>query len=68
MEIVESLSLEVFQNHRDVTLRDMGSGHGGGGLALSLGILVVFSNLHDSVTLFPNTGFQSMTFENRNIF
>ena len=38
------------------------------GLALSLGILVVFSNLHDSVTLFPNTGFQSMTFENRNIF
>lgn len=29
MEIVESLSLEVFQNHRDVTLRDMGSGQVG---------------------------------------
>ena len=30
-EVGESPSLEVFQNHRDVTLRDMGSGQVGVG-------------------------------------
>lgn len=33
-----SLSLEGFQNHRDVALRDVGSRHGGGGLGLDCGI------------------------------
>ena len=28
-EVVESLSLEVFENHVDVVLRDVVSGHGG---------------------------------------
>ena len=44
---MESPSLEVLKNHGDVALRDVGSGHGGGGLGL--GILEVFSNLSDSV-------------------
>jgi len=35
-EVVESPSLEVFENHRDVTLRDMVSGHGGDGLVVGL--------------------------------
>ena len=35
-EVVESLSLEVSQNCVDVALRDMGSGHGGGGLVVGL--------------------------------
>ena len=39
-------SLHVFQNHGDVALKDVVSGHGGNGLGL--GILDVFSNLHDS--------------------
>ena len=38
-----SLSLEMFMNYRDVALRDVVSGHGGGGLGLV--ILMVFSNL-----------------------
>ena len=42
-------SLEVFQNCRDVALREVGSGHGGGGLGLDMVILVVFSNLSVSV-------------------
>ena len=46
-----SLSLEVFQSRGDVALRDVGSGHGGDGLGLDLGILEVFSNLTDSVIL-----------------
>ena len=33
---LESLFLEVFKNHRDVALRDMGSGHGGDGPAIGL--------------------------------
>ena len=41
---MESLCLEVFQNSGDVV-----SGHGGGGLELDLVILVVFSNLVDSM-------------------
>ena len=32
VEGVESLSLEAFKNHVDVALRDVVSGHGGGGL------------------------------------
>ena len=31
-EVVESPSLEASKNHRDVTLRDTVSGHGGDGL------------------------------------
>ena len=36
-EVVGSPSLEVLKNQRDVALRDVGSGHGGGGLGLYLG-------------------------------
>jgi len=36
-EVMESLSLEVLKSHGDVALRDMGSGHGGGGLVVGLG-------------------------------
>ena len=35
-EVVESLSLEVFEKRADVALRDMVSGHGGDGLAVGL--------------------------------
>ncbi len=38
-EVVELLSLEVFQNRVDVALRDMVSGHGGDGLMVGLGDL-----------------------------
>ena len=47
-EVGGSPSLGVFQNHGDVALRDVGSGYGGGGLGLDLGILGVFSILNDS--------------------
>ena len=43
---------EVFQNHGDVALGDMVSGHVGDGLQLDLGISEVFSNLNDSVILY----------------
>jgi len=46
---VGSPPLEVFKNHGGVTLRDMVSEHGGGGVGLCLGISEVFSNLSDSV-------------------
>jgi len=49
--VVGSPSMEVFQNHGDVSQRDMVSGHGGDGLGLDLMILVVFSNLNVSMTL-----------------
>jgi len=35
--VVGSPSLEVFQNHGDVALRDVVSGHGGGGLTVGFG-------------------------------
>ena len=38
-EVVESPSLEVFQSRVDVALRDVVSGHGGGGLAVGPGDL-----------------------------
>ena len=44
-----SPSLEVFQNRGDVALRDVGSGHGGGGLGLDWVILEVFPNCNDSM-------------------
>ena len=43
--------VEVFKNCGDVALRDVGSGHGGDGLGLDLGILTVFSSLNDSIIL-----------------
>ena len=43
--------LEVFKNHGDVALWDVVSGHGGGGVGLDWVILVVFSNLNDSMIL-----------------
>ena len=46
-EDVESLSLEVSKKHLDVALRDVVCGHGGDGLDYM--ILVVFSNLNDSM-------------------
>ena len=39
------------QSRGDVALRDMGSGHGRGGLGLGLLILEVFSSLNDSMIL-----------------
>ena len=33
---MESLTMEVFKKHEDVALRDMVSGHGGGGLVVGL--------------------------------
>lgn len=35
----------------EVALRDIVSGHGGDGLGLDLGVLEVFFNLNDAVTL-----------------
>ena len=49
-EVVESPFLEVFKNRVDVALRDVAHRHGGSGLA-DLVILVVFSNLDDSMIL-----------------
>ena len=49
--VVVSLSLEVFQSHGDVALRDVGSGCGGVGWGWSWGILELFSNLSDAVVL-----------------
>ena len=60
-EVVESLSLEVFQNHGDVVLRDMVSEHGGDELGLGLVIIEVFSNLNNSVILFYTSSINSVT-------
>ena len=38
-EVVGSLSMEVLQSHGDVALRDVVSGHGGGGPTVGLGNL-----------------------------
>lgn len=35
-EVVRSSSLGVFQNHRKVELRDVGTGHGGDGAGVGL--------------------------------
>ena len=45
--------LETFQNHGDVALMDVVTGHGGGGLGLDMGISEVSSNIKDSVILRP---------------
>ena len=37
-EVVESLSMEVLQNHVDVALRDVFSRHEGGGCGLAVGL------------------------------
>ena len=42
-----SLPREVFKKRADVALRDVVSGHGGGGLVLDYMISEVFSNLND---------------------
>ena len=47
-EGVDSLSLEVFKNHVDVALRDVVSGHGGGGLTLEVDYL---TSLNGSMVL-----------------
>ena len=47
----ESLSPEMLKNCGDVALWDMISGHGGDGRGLDLMILVVFSNLNNSMIL-----------------
>jgi len=39
------VSKEVFKTHGDMTLKDMVNGHGGGGLGLDVGILVVSPTL-----------------------
>jgi len=44
-KVVESLSLEVFKNHGNVALRDVVSGHGGGGLMVGLRDLTGLSQL-----------------------
>ena len=48
-EVGESPSLEVVKNRGDVALRDVVSGHGGGELELDLVILIIFSNLNNSI-------------------
>ena len=49
-QVVEPPSLEAL-TIRDVTLRDMVTGHGEDGLMIGQMILVVFSILNDSMTL-----------------
>ena len=50
-EVGESPSLEVSEKSVDVALKDVVSGHGGGGLGLDWMVLVVFSNLNSSMIL-----------------
>ena len=50
-EVMESPSLEVIKNRGDVALRDVVSGHGGGGVTVGIVIIVVFSNLNYSMFL-----------------
>ena len=51
-EVVQSLSLEVFQSRVDVALRTRSMGMVGMRWQLDQVILVVFSNLNDSVIVF----------------
>ena len=48
-EVVESLSPEVLKIRGDVALRNVVSGHGGGGLGVGLGDVNDLSNLNDSM-------------------
>lgn len=50
-EVVGSPLPEVFQNHSDVALSVVGSGHGGIGLGLDWMSCVVLSNLNDCMIL-----------------
>ena len=63
-EMVEPPSLEVFKNRGEVALRDMVSGLGGDRLGLDWIILVLFSNLNDSmISNYQNVpGVNSQTF------
>ena len=49
-ELVKSLSREVFKNRVDVALRDVVSGHGGGGSVVELAGLRGSSSLDDSMS------------------
>ena len=49
--VVGSPPMEVFQNPGVVAVRDVGSGHGGGGLGLDWVILKVLSGINDSMIL-----------------
>lgn len=48
-EVGEPLTLEVFKKQRDMALRNTVSGYGRDGLGLDWMILVIFSNLNDSM-------------------
>ena len=50
-KVVVSPTLGLYSYGRDVTLRDMVSGHGGNELELDWVILEIFSNFDDSITL-----------------
>jgi len=50
-EVMESLSLGLFQERGDVAPRDMVSGHSGDGLVVGLDDLRSFSSLNDSMIL-----------------
>ena len=51
-EMVESPFLEMFKNHGDVALRDMVSGHGGGGFTVGHDDFGGLSNLNNSMILY----------------
>lgn len=51
-EVVGSTSLGVFKECGDVAQRDVVNGHGGNGLGLDMGILVVLSNLNSIILSF----------------
>jgi len=48
-EVLGAPSLEVFENHGVVSLRDVVSGHSRDGLGLDLVISAVFPNLSDAM-------------------
>lgn len=50
-EVLESPSFEAFNNHGDVALKGMVSGHDAGGLGLDYVIQGIFSNLNDHMIL-----------------